>query len=105
MSRFLADENVPRRALAALRTAGHDVLAIGETAPGTPDERVLATARDEGRILLTFDRDVGELIYVQRVPAPTGIILLRPAPLLPDEPLSGSSACCSVSQLNFNCFR
>jgi len=62
---------------------------------------VLATARDEGRILLTFDRDVGELIYVQRVPAPTGIILLRPAPLLPDEPLSGSSACCSVPRRTF----
>ena len=85
MSRFLADENVPRSAVAALRAAGHDVLAIAETAPGTPDEQVLATARDQGRILVTFDRDVGELIYVQKVPVPVGVILLRPAPLRPDE--------------------
>jgi predicted nuclease of predicted toxin-antitoxin system len=85
VSRFLADENVPRRALAALRTAGHDVLAIAETAPGTPDAQVLARARAEGRILLTFDRDMGELIYVQKVPVPAGVILLRPAPLRPDE--------------------
>ena len=46
---------------------------------------MLATARDEGRILLTFDRDVGELIYAQKVPVPAGVILLRPAPLRPDE--------------------
>jgi predicted nuclease of predicted toxin-antitoxin system len=85
VSRFLADENVPRSALAALRTAGHDVLAVAETAPGTPDEQVLGTARDQGRILVTFDRDVGELIYVRKVPVPAGVILLRPAPLRPDE--------------------
>lgn len=85
MSRFLADENVPRRALRALRSTGHDVLAIADTAPGTPDEQVLAIARAEDRILLTFDRDVGELIYVQKVPVPAGVILLRPAPLRPDE--------------------
>ena len=85
MSRFLADENVPRGAVAALRSAGHDVLAIAETAPGTPDEQVLARARDEGRILLTFDRDVGELVYVRKVPVPAGVILFRPAPLRPDE--------------------
>lgn len=85
MSRFLADENIPRRAVQALRNTGHDVLAIGEVAPGTPDEQVLAMARSESRILLTFDRDVGELIFAQRVPVPAGVLPLRPAPLQPNE--------------------
>jgi predicted nuclease of predicted toxin-antitoxin system len=85
VSRFLADENVPRRAIRFLRSAGHDVLAIAETAPGSADEEVLAIARSEGRILLTFDRDVGELIFAKQVPVPAGVILLRPAPLRPDE--------------------
>lgn len=63
MSRFLADENIPLSAVRALRSAGHDVRAISEDLPGMPDEHALAEARDQSRIFLTFDLDIGELIY------------------------------------------
>jgi uncharacterized protein with PIN domain len=46
----------------ALRTEGFDVLSISELSPGISDDVVLKLARDQGRILLTFDRDYGELV-------------------------------------------
>ena len=59
--RFLADENFPGAAVAALRAAGHDVAWIGMEAPGGSDPEVLARAAREER-MLTFDKDFGELI-------------------------------------------
>lgn len=60
MTRFLADENVPRASILLLRQHGLDIRSIGEDAPGTPDARVLKEAHDEDRVLITFDRDFGE---------------------------------------------
>jgi predicted nuclease of predicted toxin-antitoxin system len=54
--RFLADENFPGEAVAALRAAGHDVSWIGESSSGASDKHVLALAENENRILLTFAR-------------------------------------------------
>ena len=39
--RFLADENVSRLVVERLRNGGHDVVPIGETSAGAPDEHVL----------------------------------------------------------------
>lgn len=80
MSRYLADENIPAPTILAVRAAGFDVVAISETAAGSPDDRVLTIARDQGRILLTFDLDMGELIFERRLPAPTGVLLIRDIP-------------------------
>jgi predicted nuclease of predicted toxin-antitoxin system len=80
VSRFLADENIPAPTVQALRAAGFDVAAIAEVLPGTPDEHVLAIARDQGRILLTFDLDIGGLIFETRLPAPPGVVLIRYVP-------------------------
>lgn len=80
MSRLLADENIPQPAVRALRDAGHDVQAILENTPGAPDEDVLAAARAQSRILLTFDLDMGQLVYERRLGAPPGIILFRQVP-------------------------
>lgn len=80
MSRLLADENIPQPAVQALRAAGHDVHAILEAAPGAPDEEVLAAARAQSRILLTFDLDVGQLVFERRLGAPPGIIVFREVP-------------------------
>src|SRR5438067_6752352 len=60
--RFLANENVPRSAVEALRADGHDVSWIRSDAPGLTDEAVLARARADARVLLTFDKDFGELV-------------------------------------------
>ncbi len=47
----------------ALREADHDVLAIAEVAKGAVDERVMERALSERRVLITEDRDFGELVY------------------------------------------
>jgi len=59
-----------------LRVAGHDVLAIVEVAPGSADEEVLQRALNEHRVLITEDRDFGELVYARGLSS-AGVILLR----------------------------
>lgn len=75
--RLLADENFPALAVYALREQGHDVAWMREDAPGSKDIAVLARAQVENRILLTFDKDFGELAFRWGLPAASGIILFR----------------------------
>jgi predicted nuclease of predicted toxin-antitoxin system len=84
--RFLANENFPLPSVHRLRQAGHDVSAISEDSPGVKDGIVLARASQEQRIVLTFDRDYGELIYRLGLPAPAGVIYYRFDPRTPEEP-------------------
>lgn len=74
---FLADENMPLPSVALLRAAGHEVASIREDSPGGSDIQVLARAVSERRMLLTLDRDFGDLIYGQGQPAPPGIVYFR----------------------------
>ena len=75
--RFLADENFPYDAVRALRDDGHDVTWIRTDAPGISDRQVLARAMATHRILLTFDKDFGDLAFHAGLPATCGIILFR----------------------------
>ena len=75
--RLLLDENIPRPSVSRLRSAGHDVAAVAEDTPGAADYAVVARAVHEQRILVTFDRDLGQLVYHHGVPAPQAIIYLR----------------------------
>jgi predicted nuclease of predicted toxin-antitoxin system len=79
--RLVADENVPLKAVLLLREKGHDVLSISESLPKTSDEDILKTAERDGRIILSFDKDFGELAFCSELPISCGIILLR-IPLL-----------------------
>jgi predicted nuclease of predicted toxin-antitoxin system len=83
--RFLANENFPLASVGRLRQAGHDVVSISEVSPGAKDPTVLARAAREGDVLLTFDRDYGELIFRRRLPPPRGLIYLRLVPETPEE--------------------
>ncbi len=74
--RFLADENVSRLVVERLRGAGFDVMSIAETRSGTSDADILKTADREDRILITEDRDFGELVLRQRLDV-RGMILLE----------------------------
>lgn len=74
--KFLADECCDADIVASLRADGHDVLYIMEFKPGAIDQDVLKKAFDEGRILLTEDKDFGELVFYMKKPA-RGIVLLR----------------------------
>ena len=73
---FLADESCAGPVIRALREAGHDVVAISEVAKGAEDEKVLDRALDEKRVLITEDRDFGELVYA-RGRSSAGVILVR----------------------------
>jgi predicted nuclease of predicted toxin-antitoxin system len=73
---FLADECCHALIVTALRAAGHDVVHIQETQPGVSDDVVIAAAAADQRILITEDKDFGELVFRQRVTVP-GLILLR----------------------------
>ena len=61
--RFLANENFPGAAVTALARADHDIIWVRTTAPGSKDEDILGWAVRERRILLTFDKDFGELAW------------------------------------------
>jgi predicted nuclease of predicted toxin-antitoxin system len=74
---FLANENFPSDAIDALRKNGHNVRWIRTDAPGSSDMDVLSLARVEKRILLTFDKDFGELAFRSKLSAECGIILFR----------------------------
>jgi predicted nuclease of predicted toxin-antitoxin system len=78
--RIIVDESVDGRIVDRLRIAGHDILSIAEFAPGTPDALVLAKADTAGVLLLTADKDFGELVYRRRM-AHCGVMLLRQAGL------------------------
>jgi predicted nuclease of predicted toxin-antitoxin system len=75
--RFLANENFPGAAVTAPRAAGHDVVWVRSVAPGTTDSLILEWAAREERILLTFDKDFGELARGSSLPPKCGVVLLR----------------------------
>lgn len=75
--RVLANENVSSTVIQGLRAAGHDVVAVKEWLPGADDEAVLRRSQSEERVLLTHDRDFGELAYRRLLPAGCGIVFLR----------------------------
>lgn len=77
--RLLADECCDAGLVGALRSAGHDVQSIAENSPGVSDEVVLSQAQRDQRVLLTEDKDFGELAFF-RARRAFGIVLVRIAP-------------------------
>src|ERR1700693_1546662 len=75
--RFLANENFPGAGVAALEASGHDVVWVRSVAPGMNDADVLAWGTREQRVLLTFDKDFGELASASVSPPSCGIVLFR----------------------------
>jgi predicted nuclease of predicted toxin-antitoxin system len=62
--------------VAAVRAAGHDVVSIMEAMPGVDDERVIAVATGDKRLLLTEDKDFGQLVFAA-AKENSGVILIR----------------------------
>jgi len=83
---LLANENFPLLSVRLLRNAGHDVASVIEDNPGASDEDVLKRASQEKRVVLTFDRDYGELVYRYKSFPPSGILYFRFDPSAPEEP-------------------
>lgn len=82
--KLLADENFPELAALALRKVGHDVLWARTEMAGSPDTAILERARAEDRLIVTFDKDFGELAYLEGLPASSGVIIFRLAPSSPE---------------------
>jgi predicted nuclease of predicted toxin-antitoxin system len=61
--KLIADEGLDKPIVDVLRNAGFDVLYVLETNQGANDELILAIANSEHRILLTQDKDFGELVF------------------------------------------
>ena len=75
--RFLLDQNIDARLIPFLISLGHDVIRIGREHPhDMSDEDILALAHRERRILITNDRDFGELVFRHGQPH-SGLILFR----------------------------
>ena len=78
---LLADESVDRQIVARLRQDNHDVTYVAEMEPGISDETVLQRANEQEALLLTVDKDFGELTYRQKL-IHHGVVLIRLAALL-----------------------
>lgn len=73
---LLADESVDRPIVERLRADNHSVVYVAELDPGVSDDGVLERANHSGMLLVTADRDFGELVFrLGRIHA--GVVLIR----------------------------
>ncbi len=82
--KFLADENVDKPIVERLRDEGHTVLYVLEMEPSISDDEVTWRANQEFALLLTADKDFGELVFRQRHII-YGAVLIRLAGLSPQR--------------------
>lgn len=80
---FLVDEGVDAQIVQRLRRGGHTVEYVAEMAPGLSDAAMLELAVRSSALLLTADKDFGNLVFRQRRDM-TGIVLIRLAGLAPN---------------------
>ncbi len=83
--RFFANENIPVASVKKLRQSGFDVISVLEECPGETDLKILKRAFSDRLIIITFDRDYGELIYKNKQLLPAGVIYLRFTPNYPEH--------------------
>ena len=76
MLRFLVDESSGGKLAEALKEKGYDTIYCGDYSPGSPDEGILKKARNEDRVIITNDKDFGEMVFRQRKLS-CGVIFLR----------------------------
>lgn len=74
--RFLADESCDFDLIRLLRKSGHDILAIAEISPRAEDTDVIERAVREERVLLTEDKDFGQLVFAHGKEV-RGVVFLR----------------------------
>jgi len=84
LTRFIADENIPRETVELLKKKGLDIVTVSDVSPGLGDDEILDLARKDERIVITFDRDFGQLIFKQKRKT-EGLILLRFNPESPQQ--------------------
>jgi predicted nuclease of predicted toxin-antitoxin system len=75
--RIIANENIMGTVIHELRNRGHDVLWVKEAMPRAEDEAILSTAQSDQRVVLTHDKDFGELAFRYGLSAACGVLLIR----------------------------
>lgn len=83
--KLLADENIPLETVELLEESGHDVLSILRKYSGISDHEIIDLSNKEGRLIITFDKDFGFLIFAKGIHPTKGIIYLRDAELTPEK--------------------
>lgn len=83
--RLLADENIPASVVRTLGNEGHDIRWIRVETPGISDIEVIRVAHQEERIILTYDKDFGELVVKDNRYPSCGIILFRLSRMDPSQ--------------------
>ena len=93
--KYLADENIAAKIVAWLRGRGDDVRYAAEERPGELDSQWLQEAESDGRLILTSDKDFGDLIFRDRLNS-HGAVLLRLKNLGVEERLRRLERCWSA---------
>lgn len=83
--KLLANENFPSKSIQYLKDRGFDIRSIGTDSPSVKDNEVMGMAMNEDRLILTFDRDYGELIFKHNYKPTRGVIYLRLDKYRPEE--------------------
>ena len=73
---FVADENIDTEIIHGLRVGGFSILSIAEDSSGVSDEEVLEIANKHAAVLVTGDKDFGELVF-RRGMFSKGVVLIR----------------------------
>jgi len=73
---LLADENIDQRLVSSLRLAGIFVYSVAESSPGISDEEVMRLSENLSAMILTDDKDFGEIVF-RKQRSCRGIVLLR----------------------------
>jgi len=81
---YLADENIPLLVIKELKKEGLKIEYLPEKLLGMKDKELINYAREKEFILLTFDKDFGQLVFKEKVKS-QGIILLRFPPISPTK--------------------
>lgn len=74
--KFIVDENAGPSVAKWLTTIGHEVYSVYDETPGIPDEEILEKAHAKNFIVVTSDKDFGELVFKNNLPH-KGVILMR----------------------------
>jgi predicted nuclease of predicted toxin-antitoxin system len=100
--KLLANENFPLKSVLYLRSKGFNIISIGADNPGIEDHIVMGIAINQGRIILTFDRDYGELIFKHNYRPQCGVIYLRLEKYAAEEPGRLIEDILSKKEFNFD---
>lgn len=95
---LLVDECLTVEFVDEFRQAGHDVIWVREHCPGADDDVLLAFSVSQNRVIISEDRDFGELIFKRRLPA-IGIVLVKIADFGGSLQLTAQYAASKITQL------